>query len=180
MKLNQRRQFAQVALFSLMALGAGSAFAQTERAAPGLPSGPSQGNITASPGAKAAIAQPNAYVKVCKQTSTSNPVGGSFTFTIDEVIPTSPGTPTRTVIVPVGGCSGVIGVAVASQIRVREQPRANTAVSSITVTGAGSLVSTNLPNRTAIVMSAPFTAVVTFVNRKPIAHPVDVNVNKEK
>lgn len=38
MKLNLRRQFAQVALFSLMALGAGSAFAQTERAAPGLPS----------------------------------------------------------------------------------------------------------------------------------------------
>lgn len=29
MKLNQRRQYAQVALFSLMALGAGSAFAQT-------------------------------------------------------------------------------------------------------------------------------------------------------
>lgn len=38
MKFNQRRQFVQVALFSLMALGAGSAFAQTERAAPGLPS----------------------------------------------------------------------------------------------------------------------------------------------
>lgn len=38
MKFNQRRQFAQVALFSLMALGEGSAFAQTERGAPGLPS----------------------------------------------------------------------------------------------------------------------------------------------
>ena len=38
MKFNQRRQLAQVALFSLMALGAGSAFAQTERPAPGLPS----------------------------------------------------------------------------------------------------------------------------------------------
>ena len=34
MKFNQRRQLAQVALFSLMALGAGSAFAQTERGAP--------------------------------------------------------------------------------------------------------------------------------------------------
>ena len=33
MKLNPRRQFAQAALFSLMALGAGSAFAQTERPA---------------------------------------------------------------------------------------------------------------------------------------------------
>ena len=42
MKLNSRRQLAQVALFSLLALGAGSAFAQTERPAPGLtsPSGP--------------------------------------------------------------------------------------------------------------------------------------------
>ena len=38
MKFNQRRQLAQVALFSLLALGAGSAFAQTERPAPGLPS----------------------------------------------------------------------------------------------------------------------------------------------
>ena len=42
MEFNQRRQLAQVALFSLMALGAGSAFAQTERPAPGLPS-PSSG-----------------------------------------------------------------------------------------------------------------------------------------
>lgn len=114
-----------------------------------------------------AVAAPNAYVKVCKQTVPSNPVSGSFTFTIDEVIPTSGGgTPTRTVIVPVGGCSGDIGVAVASQIRVREQPRANTAVSAITATGAGSLVSTNLANRTAIVMAPPFTTVVTFVNKK--------------
>ena len=48
MKLNQRRQFAQVALFSLMALGAGSAFAQTERPAPGLPS-PSGPGISISP-----------------------------------------------------------------------------------------------------------------------------------
>ena len=38
MKFNQRRQFVQVALFSLMALGAGTAFAQAERGAPGLPS----------------------------------------------------------------------------------------------------------------------------------------------
>ena len=38
MKLNPRRQFAQVALFSLMALGTGTAFAQTERGTPGLPS----------------------------------------------------------------------------------------------------------------------------------------------
>ena len=38
MKFNQRRQLVQVALFSLMAFGAGSAFAQTERAAnpPGI------------------------------------------------------------------------------------------------------------------------------------------------
>ena len=42
MKFNQRRHVAHVALFSLMALGAGSAFAQTERPAPGLPS-PSSG-----------------------------------------------------------------------------------------------------------------------------------------
>ena len=48
MKFNQRRQFAQVALFSLMALGAGSAFAQTERPAPGLPS-PSGPGISISP-----------------------------------------------------------------------------------------------------------------------------------
>ena len=45
MKLNPRRQFAQVALFSLMALGAGSAFAQTERPAssgPGMSISPAQ------------------------------------------------------------------------------------------------------------------------------------------
>ena len=48
MKFNQRRQLAQVALFSLMALGAGSAFAQTERPAPGLPS-PSGPGISISP-----------------------------------------------------------------------------------------------------------------------------------
>lgn len=128
-----------------------------------------------------AVAAPKAYVQVCKQTTPSNPVSGSFTFTIDEVIPTSPGTPTRTVIVPVGGCSGNIGVAVASQIRVSEQPRVNIAVSAITVTGAGSPVSTNLANRTAIVMAPPFTTVVTFVNKNSlIAFPVDANVKKQQ
>lgn len=126
-----------------------------------------------------AVAAPKAYVQVCKQTVPSNPVSGSFTFTIDEVIPTSPGTPTRTVIVPVGGCSGPIGVAVASEIRVSEQPRVNIVVSAITVTGAGSPVSTNLANRTAIVMAPPFTTVVTFVNKDKFV-AIDVNVNRPK
>lgn len=45
MKFNKLRQFAQVVLFSLMALGAGSAFAQAERAALGLPSPSSQADI---------------------------------------------------------------------------------------------------------------------------------------
>ena len=49
MKFNQRRQLAQVALFSLMALGAGSAFAQAERPAPGLPSPSGQAGISISP-----------------------------------------------------------------------------------------------------------------------------------
>ena len=49
MKFNQRRQFVQVALFPLMALGAGTAFAQAERGAPGLPSPSSQtGAVSAS------------------------------------------------------------------------------------------------------------------------------------
>ena len=48
MKLNSRRQFTQIALFSLFALGAGSAFAQAERPAPGLPS-PSGPGISISP-----------------------------------------------------------------------------------------------------------------------------------
>ena len=47
MKLNQRRKLAQVTLFSLMALGAGSAFAQTERGTPGLPSPSGQPGIKA-------------------------------------------------------------------------------------------------------------------------------------
>ena len=47
MKLNSRRQLAQVALFSLMALGAGSAFAQAERGTPGLPSPAGQPGIKA-------------------------------------------------------------------------------------------------------------------------------------
>ena len=46
MKLNKLRQLAQVALFSLMAFGAGSAFAQ-ERGTPGLPSPAGQPNIKA-------------------------------------------------------------------------------------------------------------------------------------
>ena len=49
MKFNQRRQLAQVAFFSLMALGADSAFAQTERPAPGLPSPSGQAGISISP-----------------------------------------------------------------------------------------------------------------------------------
>ena len=47
MKLNSRCQLAQVALFSLLALGAGSAFAQAERGTPGLPSPAGQGGIKA-------------------------------------------------------------------------------------------------------------------------------------
>ena len=45
MKFNSRRQLAQVALFSLLTLGAGSAFAQAERGAPGLPSPSGQAGI---------------------------------------------------------------------------------------------------------------------------------------
>ena len=45
MKFNQRRQFAQVALFSLMALGTGTAFAQASPATPGLTSPSSQEGI---------------------------------------------------------------------------------------------------------------------------------------
>ena len=48
-KLNSLLQFAQVALFSLLALGAGSAFAQAERGAPGLPSPSSQAGVSISP-----------------------------------------------------------------------------------------------------------------------------------
>ena len=47
MKLNSRRQLAQVALFSLLALGAGSDFAQAERGTPGLPSPAGQGGKAA-------------------------------------------------------------------------------------------------------------------------------------
>jgi hypothetical protein len=45
MKLNQRRQLAQVALFSLMALGTGTAFAQASLATPGLNQPSSQEGI---------------------------------------------------------------------------------------------------------------------------------------
>lgn len=128
-----------------------------------------------------AVAAPKAYVQVCKQTTPSNPVSGSFTFTIDEVIPTSPGTPTRTVIVPVGGCSGGVMVDAGKQIRVSEQPRVNIAVSAVTVTGVGSLVSTNPAKTTAIVLTPPLTTVVTFVNKKSsIALPVEANVKKQQ
>lgn len=37
-----------------------------------------------------AVARPNAYIKICKQTTGPNPVSGSFTFTIDPVIPHPP------------------------------------------------------------------------------------------
>jgi hypothetical protein len=168
MKFNQRRQFAQVALFSFMALCAGSAFAQTERPAPGLPTKGAPGSIIVPSGAPTAIAAPNAYIKICKQTTTSNPVSGSFTFTIDSVVPLTPPTPTRTVIVPVGGCSGGLMVDAGKQVRISEQPQANIAVSAITVTGPGSLVSTNPAKTTAIVLAPPLTTVVTFVNRKTI------------
>lgn len=46
MKFNERRQLLQVALFSLIAFGAGTSFAQTERAAPERPSPSSQSGIT--------------------------------------------------------------------------------------------------------------------------------------
>ena len=128
-----------------------------------------------------AVAAPKAYVQVCNQTGLSNPVSGSFTFSIIEVIPTSPPTPPRTVIVPIGSCSGGVMVDAGTQIRVSEQPQPNIAVSAITVTGVGSLVSTNLPNRTAIVMAPPLTTVVTFVNRKSsIGPPVDANVKRQQ
>ena len=61
MKLNSRRQLAQVALFSLMALGTGSAFAQTERGLPGLPSPAGQAGIAqerGTPGLPSPAGQP--------------------------------------------------------------------------------------------------------------------------
>lgn len=126
-----------------------------------------------------AVAAPKAYVQVCNQTVPANPVTGSFTFTIDEVIPTSPATPTRTVVVPVGGCSGALMVHAGTQIRVREQPGVNIAVSAVTVTGVGNLVSTNPAKTTAIVFAPPLTTVVTFVNKKKLV-AIDVNANRPK
>lgn len=127
-----------------------------------------------------AAAAPNAYVKVCNQTVASNPVSGSFTFSIDEVTPTSPVTPTRTVMVPVGGCSGGVMVDAGTQIRVREQPGVNIGVNAVTVTGVGTLVSTNPAKTTAIVLAPPLTTVVTFVNQKLLAVRVDATQQKLK
>lgn len=82
-------------------------------------------------------------------------------------------------MVPVGGCSGEIMVDGDAQVRISEQPQANIAVSAVTVTGVGSLVSTNPAKTTAIVLTPGLTTVVTFVNRKKFV-PIDVDVNKPK
>jgi hypothetical protein len=110
-----------------------------------------------------AQAEPNAYVQVCKDAAPG--VTGNFTFNIDEVVPTTPfATATRTVTVPVGGCSKLPGVGVASRydIRITELPDPNTTLFAITPPS----VSASLPNRTAVVYAPPGTTTVHFVNHK--------------
>ena len=84
MKLNSRRHLAQVALFSLLALGAGSAFAQTERPAPGLPSPAGQAGIKALAATNKPVGGVN--VRACKRpcrpanVPVQSGVDGSFQF----------------------------------------------------------------------------------------------------
>ena len=93
MKLNQRRQFAQVALFSLMALGAGTAFAQAERGAPGLPSPSSQAGIkmeaqkTPTRGQERAINESGVSVKSEPKKKSSAKTAPSSTLTPEEKKP---------------------------------------------------------------------------------------------
>lgn len=111
-----------------------------------------------------AAAAPEAYVVVCAATAADQPVDGSFAFTLDEVVPTLPLTPTRTVDVPVGGCTPPPGVRVApgQDVRVTELPRQDE-TSVVEILPAE--VSSSTFTRTAVVNAAAGTTTVTFVNR---------------
>lgn len=112
-----------------------------------------------------ALAATPTYVRICKITSAPNLATGSFTFNVDEVVPTTPLTPTRTVTVPVGGCSANVEVAGGQQVRVVEQASANSSLAAVTVSGTGTLVSTNLVTRTAIVTAPSSVTAVLFRNQ---------------
>ena len=97
---------------------------------------------------------PQAVVEVCKSSSLTSPVTGSFTFT-------SPAFTKGPITVPVGACSGPIPVSVpvpAGPITITELPAAGVGVSDITAYGYNSdsievsrLAKSDLPNRTATV-----------------------------
>jgi uncharacterized repeat protein (TIGR01451 family) len=113
-------------------------------------------NLDAS-GVSATLQVPcDAFVEVCKASSSTNPVTGNFTFTS----PAFTSAPGNSVTAPVGACSGPIPVAHGS-VTITEVPASGSALSGVVASGytasvlGNRLVSLNLTAGSATVTAVP-------------------------
>jgi hypothetical protein len=97
-------------------------------------------------------------LQICTHSDPAAPVSGTFTFKIEGIA--------QTVSVPPSGCASAVDLP-AGQYTVTETAGTATSVTDVNATPASSLISTNLPQRSARVATTHSEAtVVTFTNKK--------------
>ena len=114
-------------------------------------------------------ATPKGFLEVCKAKPTGDDLSGNFNFTVSQT-----GNPTRTVTVPVGGCSLPLQL-FAGTARVTEVNRTGSKLVGITATPPGRLIDSNVTNRTATVRilagELATQTIVTFTNKTDPVKP---------
>jgi hypothetical protein len=92
-------------------------------------------------------ATPKGFLEICKaKASADDKLNGNFNFTVSQ-----PGSPTRTVSVPVGGCAHPALQLFAGRATITEVARTGAQLVGVTTTPPNRLVGANLQNRTAVV-----------------------------
>ena len=108
-------------------------------------------------------ATPKGFLEVCKAKPNGDDLSGNFNFTVSQT-----GSPTRTVTVPVGGCSLPIQL-FAGTASVTEVERTGSELVSIAATPPGRLVDSSVANRSATVRivagELATQTIVTFTNK---------------
>jgi hypothetical protein len=108
-------------------------------------------------------ATPKGFLEVCKAKPNGDDLSGNFNFTVSQT-----GSPTRTVTVPVGGCSLPIQL-FAGTASVTEVERTGSELVGIAATPPGRLVDSSVANRSATVRivagELATQTIVTFTNK---------------
>jgi len=116
----------------------------------------------------------DAFVEVCKASSSTNPVTGNFTFTSPSFVTV----PNNSITVPVGGCSGPIRVE-QGPVTITESLPPGHSLNSVTASGynlsaqlENRLLSSNLAGGaatiTAVAGNSSVESIATFTNQGPI------------